>query len=91
MESVPYHSSFTFEAGHGEKHVYDFGLDPSFDETELNSIHFRDIAEKMGISREGSRQLVYFIQTFRENILKGAVFENGKLHLYTYIHKKKIS
>ncbi|KAG2192344.1 hypothetical protein INT47_003837 [Mucor saturninus] len=78
-DSVPYHSSFTFEAGHGEKHVYDFGPDPSFDETELNSIQFMDIIETYGISREASRELIYLFRTILQNNLIGAEFKNGKV------------
>lgn len=80
-DSVPYHSSFKFEAAHGEKHVYDFGPDPSFDETELNSIQFMDIVETYGISREASRELIYLFRTILQNNLKGASFKNGELYM----------
>ncbi len=75
---MPYHSSFNFEAGHGEKHVYDFGPDPTFDETELNSIKFMEIVETYAISREASRELIYFFRTVLQNNLKGAEFKYGK-------------
>ena len=71
--------SFTFEEGHGEKHVYNFGTDPNFDETELNSIKFMEIIEAFGISREASRELIYLFRTILRNNLKGAEFKNGKL------------
>lgn len=90
-DSVPYHSSFTFEAGHGEKHVYDFGPDPGFDETELNSIQFMDIIETYGISREASRELIYLFRTILQNNLIGAEFKNGKLFITDYIGDRKVS
>ncbi|KAI8079549.1 uncharacterized protein B0P05DRAFT_571478 [Gilbertella persicaria] len=78
-ESLSYHSSFTFEKDHGAKRIYNFEpFPPSFDETELNSIHFMDIVETYGISREASRELVYLVRTIVQNNLKGAEFKNGK-------------
>ena len=79
VESLSYHSSFTFEVNHGTKHIYDFdAIPPSFDETELNSIHFMDIIETYGISREASRELIYAFRTVLQNNLEGAEFKNGK-------------
>lgn len=66
--------------------MYNFGTDPSFDETELNSIQFMDIIETYGISREASRELIYLFRTILQNNLKGAEFKNGN-----YIKKKSIS
>ena len=78
-ESCTYHSSFKYETGYGNKHVYDFGENPTFDETELNSIMLMDIIDTYAISREATRELVYFIRTVLQNNLKDAKLNNGKL------------
>lgn len=77
-DSLPYHSSFTFDPAHGKKHIYDFQATPSFDETELNSIQFMDIIDTYAIPREASRELIYLFRTILQNNLKGAEFKNGK-------------
>ena len=59
--------------------MYNFGDDPCFDETELNSIKFMEIVETYGIGREATREFVYLFNTVLQNNLKGAKFENGKL------------
>ena len=82
-DSLSYHTSCTFEAGLGSKHLYNFGPDPSFDETELNSIKFMEIVETYAIPREASRELIYLFRTVLQNNLNGAEFKNGKHHKYT--------
>lgn len=81
---MPYRSSFTFEPGYGSTHVYNLRTDVSFDESELNSIMFREIVDTYSISREATRELVYLFRTILKNNLEGAEFKNGK-YLMKYI------
>ncbi|KAL0582470.1 hypothetical protein ABG067_007656 [Albugo candida] len=77
IDSLPYYSSFDFEPYHGQAHVYNLYSNASLDETELNSIHFREIVDAYSIPREASRELVYFFRTVLKNNLEGATFNNG--------------
>jgi hypothetical protein len=75
---LQYHSTFTFEHGHGNTHVYNLDTIPTFDETELNSIQFQEIINTYAISREASRELIYLFRTILKNNLEDAEFKNGK-------------
>ncbi|KAL0582257.1 hypothetical protein ABG067_007898, partial [Albugo candida] len=76
VESLPYYSFFDFDPSHGQTRVYNLHTNTSFDETELNSIQFREIIDAYSIPREASRELVYLFRTILKNNLEGATFKN---------------
>lgn len=77
IESLPYHASFTYESEEGKAHVYNLNTNNDFDESELNTIKFREIVDTYSIPREATRELVYLFRTILKNNLKGIEFENG--------------
>lgn len=79
VESLEYFTSCTFERPHGNAHVFDVSTNARFNETELNSIQFREIIDTYAIPREASRKLIYLFQTIMRNNLEGAEFKSGKI------------